>query len=202
MADASSMAARLLSSGGTIAPRKYRRSPLIRQMWSRMRTDRKPILRTAESLIAPSSVATVSCRSNKGWSPSSRGHHSGGRGTRTRHSRLFSPAASGWGCRWSMPNTVVRNTTGRGRAVSTTARTARVATVGVASVHTTRRCLRATGPVSRRPTGLQIPPGFQPRWVTPVRVRPTPEEGSGGQATSTANRWSRCRRRRSVTSRR
>ena len=187
-----------------MAPRRNSRSPFTRQTWSRIRTERKPTVRIAVSLTRPSTVATSRVSSHRGWSPSSAGHQSGGRGTRTDHSTRFSPPARGCPWRWSMPRTRVRNTTGRGRSVWTTARIARVATFSVARVQTTRRWRRGTGPVSRRRTGRQMPPGFHPSgspWVAPVSVRFSSGLPTGGQVTSTASRWSERRRASSVTSR-
>ena len=66
--------------------------------------------------------------------------------------------------------------------------------VSVASLHSARSHLMRTGPVSRRRTGRQMPPGFQSgsrlsQWEnTPVIVRFFVRSRCGGLATSTASR--------------
>ena len=125
------------------------------------RIARNPICFFRTSLTSPASVARVNSASTKGCAPNSCGHQSWGRGIRTVHSTRFSPAAKGCRCLWSIPRIFVLKIVKQGFDVSTTARTDKVATVGLASTHTALKCRKATGPVERKRTGCQIPPRFK-----------------------------------------
>ena len=103
-------------------------------------------------------------RSQRCWSPSACGHHSGGSATSTDHSTRFSPSAAWWLWTCSVPATRVRRSTGPPPGTSSTARSSSRARGSsrpspvLTSAQTARAWRMATRPVDRSRTGRHTPP--------------------------------------------